>query len=105
MTHAFILIKYSNMKYLIGIDEAGRGSWAWPVTAGIFAIPLGFDFDVLPFLTDSKKLTSEKREVLYTLIEKLSSEGKCYFAAASSPAEVIDSVGIREAIDSPCNSV
>lgn len=97
MTHSFIHIKYSNMKYLIGIDEAGRGSWAWPVTAGIFAIPLGFDFDVLPFLTDSKKLTSLKREILYEWIERLSKEGKCYFAAASSPAEVIDSVGIREA--------
>jgi ribonuclease HII len=85
------------MHYIIGIDEAGRGPWAGPVSAGVFAVPVDFDFSYFPWLTDSKKLTHAKREMLFTQIEKLEKEGKCVFAYAESSAWLIDQVGIREA--------
>ena len=45
-----------------GIDEAGRGPLAGPVVAAAVILPAGSE---LPGLTDSKKLTSRKREALY----------------------------------------
>ena len=45
---------------IVGIDEVGRGPWAGPLVMG--AVVLG---DVtIPGLTDSKKLSKNKREVL-----------------------------------------
>ncbi|MCA9349328.1 ribonuclease HII [Candidatus Saccharibacteria bacterium] len=55
------------MKYVIGVDEAGRGAWAGPFTAAaicfVGSIPAG--------LNDSKKLTSDQRQAAYkTIIER-----------------------------------
>ena len=44
---------------LCGIDEAGRGPLAGPVTAAAVILPSSFDFSILK---DSKKLTEKKRE-------------------------------------------
>lgn len=49
---------------LLGIDEAGRGPWAGPLVVG--AVILG---DIkIEGLTDSKKLSKKKRELLYNEI-------------------------------------
>lgn len=85
------------IKYIIGIDEAWRGSWAWPVSAWVFCVPLDFDFSIFPGLTDSKKLTPKKRETLFQSIEKNWLKWICIFAYAESSSEIIDQVGIREA--------
>ncbi len=87
----------SYLKYLIGIDEAWRGAWAWPVVAGAFCAGLNFDFSCFPGLTDSKKISYKNRERLYSLIEASSLRWECFFASGSIDAEVIDRVGIREA--------
>ncbi len=84
-------------KYFIWVDEAGRGAWAWPVIAWAFCIESDFDFDVLSWLTDSKKLTPKKREILFYQIEQLVKNGKCYAAFWESSAGIIDWVWIREA--------
>jgi len=44
-----------------GVDEAGRGPWAGPVTAAAIILPAGFDLGV----DDSKKLTEKTRERLF----------------------------------------
>ena len=44
-----------------GVDEAGRGPWAGPVTAAAIVLPAGFDLGV----DDSKKLTEKTRERLF----------------------------------------
>ena len=43
---------------LCGIDEAGRGPLAGPVTAAAVILPSSFDFSILK---DSKKLTEKKK--------------------------------------------
>jgi len=52
-------------KWIIGIDEAGRGPLAGPVAVGLVAMPTelheSFDFAKLG-VRDSKKLTEKKRE-------------------------------------------
>ena len=50
-----------------GIDEAGRGCIAGPVTAAVVILPLGIQ---LPEINDSKILTEKKRYNLRPMIEK-----------------------------------
>ena len=59
--------KFSKFKYEAGIDEAGRGSLAGPVTAA--AVILGKKFKNKN-LNDSKKLSQSKRLELKKFIEK-----------------------------------
>ncbi len=49
-------------KRIAGIDEAGRGPLAGPVSAAAVVLPEGFSHSVL---TDSKKLSERKREQLF----------------------------------------
>ena len=58
--------KFSKFKYEAGIDEAGRGSLAGPVTAA--AVILGKKFENKN-LNDSKKLSQSKRLELKKFIE------------------------------------
>ncbi|GAB2766675.1 ribonuclease HII [Rhabdobacter roseus] len=48
-----------------GLDEVGRGCLAGPVVAAAVILPADYEH---PFLTDSKLLTKEQREVLRDLI-------------------------------------
>ena len=58
-------LRSEGKKIIAGVDEAGRGPLAGPVVAGAVILP---DDLVLPGLDDSKKLTAQKREVLFELI-------------------------------------
>ena len=62
-----LMNKFSKFKYEAGIDEAGRGSLAGPVTAA--AVILGKDLKNKD-LNDSKKLSPKKRLELKRYIEK-----------------------------------
>jgi len=48
-----------------GVDEAGRGPLAGPVVAAAVILPSGFDAGEI---TDSKKLSPKKRDLLYDYI-------------------------------------
>ena len=52
----------SNIKYVAGIDEAGRGPLAGPVVAAAVIFPDNID---LPEVNDSKKISEKKREILF----------------------------------------
>ncbi|HRJ12776.1 MAG TPA: ribonuclease HII [Alphaproteobacteria bacterium] len=60
------------MNGAIGIDEAGRGPLAGPVVAAAVVLPQDFELFLRdqPPLTDSKKLSSRQREVLYEIISR-----------------------------------
>ena len=77
-------------KLICGIDEAGRGPWAGPVTAG--AVILDPDRPILG-LTDSKKLSEKKRLELEPLIK---SRALAWGLGWASPEE-IDELNIRQA--------
>lgn len=75
---------------ICGIDEAGRGPWAGPVTAGAVILDPGNPVDGL---TDSKKLSEARREALYCEIK---AKAVAYGIGWASPVE-IDQLNIREA--------
>ena len=59
--------KYSDLAYVAGIDEAGRGPRAGPVVAAAVILPKDI---FLPFLNDSKKVTEKRRDVLFDEIKQ-----------------------------------
>jgi len=80
-------------KFIVGVDEAGRGPLVGPVVAAAVILPHDFTQDMLPGLTDSKKLSENKREKLEVMIKK--------YALAWSVAQVsaaqIDQINILQA--------
>ncbi|MBD3344521.1 MAG: ribonuclease HII [Chitinivibrionales bacterium] len=79
-----------NDSVLIGIDEAGRGPLAGPVTAA--AVLLDLD-SPLEEINDSKKLTARKRE---RLCEEIKASAKDYGIGLADPHE-IDKINILQA--------
>ena len=55
----------SNIKYICGIDEAGRGPLAGPVVVGAVIMPKE---SFIEGINDSKKISEKKREKLYNQI-------------------------------------
>ena len=54
-------------KFIAGIDEAGRGPLAGPVVVAGVIMPLDDD-DIIDGVNDSKKLSAQKRDLLYDKI-------------------------------------
>lgn len=88
------------MKYLIGIDEAGRGPLAGPVAVGAVSLPQDFDMEKVIGAKDSKMMTPLSRERLYETMCALRADGLLDFAVAFSDALMIDREGIVPAIRS-----
>ena len=74
-----------------GVDEAGRGPLAGPVSAGAVILPKGF---TCRGLDDSKKLSAARREKLY---EYLTTCGDVRWSVAQVHAEEIDRINILRA--------
>ena len=75
---------------IAGIDEAGRGPLAGPVVSAAVILPLTFDD---PDVTDSKKLSPKKRELLY---EKIYDQAITVGIGIVDPVE-IDRINILQA--------
>lgn len=68
-----IYIKNPNIKYICGIDEAGRGPLAGPVVVASVIMPKD---SMIEGVNDSKKVSEKKREILYDkIIEEAISYG------------------------------
>lgn len=88
------------VKYLIGIDEAGRGPLAGPVSVGAVMVPTDFDVASLRGVRDSKQLSEKKREEFFAVLSNLQDTGCLRFAVEFSSAPLIDKRGIVPAIRS-----
>lgn len=86
------------MKFIVGIDEAGRGPLAGPVAIGLVKIPVDFDWDLIPGVTDSKKLTEGARAEIFLRAKELRQLGKLNFTVAQIGPSVIDQKGISHAL-------
>lgn len=73
---------------IVGVDEAGRGCLVGNVVAGAVILPDDFH---LPELTDSKKLSEKKREILYAQITQ-----QCQWAVGESVVSEIDEINILQ---------
>jgi len=76
--------------FTAGIDEAGRGPLAGPVTAAAVILPKDIN---IQYLNDSKKLSAKKREELFWVIK----EKALAFSIVSVDNEKIDEVNILQA--------
>lgn len=54
---------------VVGVDEAGRGSLSGPVVAGAVIIPRGFSDSWLCSVRDSKQLSENRRESMFSKIK------------------------------------
>lgn len=88
---------------IIGIDEAGRGPLAGPVTVGAFGANektgkwiIKNIFDGM--LRDSKKLSEKQREEIYKKLKQLKTAGDVNFSFAHISNKVIDGRGISFAV-------
>jgi ribonuclease HII len=75
---------------IAGVDEAGRGPLAGPVSAAAVVLPSGFS---IPGLTDSKLLTHTKRLKLRDIIMAKA----LHFSVAEASVEEIDQLNILQA--------
>lgn len=91
------------MRYVIGIDEAGRGALAGPVSVGAVLMPLDLEWrDIFKRITrsgearlrDSKQLSAQQRDILY---EHITAHGRLRHACAFVDAQTIDAIGIVNA--------
>ncbi len=84
-------------RYVAGTDEAGRGCLAGPLVAAAVVFDttrlIGPDAALLSRLDDSKKLTHETRELLFTRVTSLASSWSVRIMSAS----FIDTHGIQPA--------
>jgi len=87
------------MKFIVGVDEAGRGPLAGPVSVGAVIVQEGFDVaKEFPGVNDSKKLSEKKREVLYEMLVARVALGDVRFAVEFESAQTIDADGIAPAV-------
>ncbi len=87
------------MRFILGVDEAGRGPLAGPVSVGVVAVPEGFDvLKEFPGVRDSKKLSEKKREEIFVLLEARVALGDTRFRVEFESAETIDREGISFAV-------
>ena len=80
---------------VIGVDEAGRGSWAGAVVAGAAWINPDAVAELPAGLTDSKRLSPAQRWRIFAQLTALAEDAeKLAFATGSVSAADIDSCGI-----------
>lgn len=93
-------------KYVIGIDEVGRGALAGPVVVAAVVAAVNHKFEIRnpkqiinlksktsKGVKDSKKLTPKQREIWFDFIKKQ----RIPYAAASVPPKIIDKINISNA--------
>lgn len=87
-------------RWMIGVDEAGRGPLAGPVAVGLIAAPADLDIlEAFPGVADSKRLTAGARENIYALVEMRARRGDIKFVARFASARFIDRYGITRAVE------
>ena len=77
----------------VGVDEAGRGSFAGPVFAAAVIIDPALDDPEVSMIKDSKRLSKKKRDLLRKYIEN----NAIAFSVQSSSSVVVDEINILQA--------
>lgn len=96
-------------KYIVGIDEVGRGPLAGPVTVGVVVCEekiyknLKRNKKLPPVGKDSKKLKEKDREKYTKVLEQLKKEKKISFSINHISNNIIDTKGISFAIKKGIN--
>ncbi len=88
-------------KYIVGIDEVGRGPLAGPVTVGLVGYDVTHEKVISKLflgIRDSKKFSHKQRLVWADRIRAMSTVGLLRIILVSAPARTIDKSGISKTI-------
>ena len=88
-----------SIKFIVGIDEVGRGPLAGPVAVCAFRMPVNFNAKSFGKIKDSKKLNREVRESIFERLKvyRDGTSGIDYSVCLES-ARRIDKIGLSKAI-------
>lgn len=81
-------------RYIVGVDEAGRGPLAGPVSIGVAIVPAHFDWDLIPGVGDSKKVAPKNREAIFRRTRALKKQNLLDYVVVLVSTKVIDTKGI-----------
>lgn len=88
-------------KIVVGVDEAGRGPLAGPLTISVFAAPQNLKNKLIKILggkiKDSKQFSPERRKEIYKSLSKLRKEDGILFDISHISNKIIDEKGISYA--------
>ncbi len=87
------------MRYIVGIDEAGRGPLAGPVSVGAVKLVDSSNKKFLRGIKDSKQLKLKEREFWFSLAKEMQKKGELEFAVSLISEKIIDKKGIVYAIN------
>lgn len=91
-------ISLMSERFLIGIDEAGRGPLAGPVAVGAFAVRSRAALRKFRGVKDSKQLSSAQREEWFKKIKAHTKSGEVFYAVSFAKPETIDERGLTRAV-------
>jgi ribonuclease HII len=93
-----IKVMKRELKFVIGIDEVGRGPFAGPVAVCAFIMPSSFKTVSFGPLKDSKKLTPQKREEIFCKLKSLKKQNKINYSVCYESSKRIDELGLTKTI-------
>lgn len=89
------------MKLVVGVDEAGRGPLAGPITLSVFSAPRNLKKKLIKILggkiKDSKQLSPARRYTIYRILLNLRKTGIIIFFVSHVSNKIIDNRGITYA--------
>jgi ribonuclease HII len=85
-------------RYIIGIDEVGRGPLAGPVMVGVVIVPGDFNWARIAGVGDSKRVTEKNRARICAQAKELKRHGVLDYEVTAVSARRIDKIGIAVAI-------
>jgi ribonuclease HII len=87
----------AEIKFVVGVDEVGRGPLAGPIVFCAFKISINFPTKGFGKIKDSKKLLPKKREEIFAKLEKLKKAKAVDYSIYSVSAKDIDKRGLIKA--------
>lgn len=88
---------FMKKKWLIGVDEAGRGPLAGPVAIGLVLVRNDADLSSLD-PKDSKQLSEKRRNEIFNEMRRIQKNGELQYVVSMVGAHVIDRIGITRAV-------
>lgn len=86
-----------SVKFVVGIDEVGRGPLAGPVAVCAFKMPINFKTYNFGKIKDSKQLKPSEREEITDKLKLLKKKKSVDFFVCYESAKRIDSLGLSRA--------
>lgn len=90
------LLSSKSLRYVVGIDEVGRGCWAGPLYMGAYIFSTENSRCTLRGINDSKQLSFKRRAAVLAKIQRARLEN--YFLLEQVPAGVINEIGLARAL-------